>query len=258
MNQLMLSLISHEIEGKMVHQRAVDGYFNATAMCSAVGKQFADYRRLKTTEEFLTELSSDMGIPISQLVLSFKGNTSLYRQGTWVHPDIAINLAQWLSPKFAVAVSRWVRDWMAGKVKKGCLPYHIERYMANRADVPHTHFSMLNEMIFALIAPLETDGYRLPDDMLPDISMGKMFCKWLRDEKGLDTDKLPTYKHKYDDGRVVLAKLYPNAVLPDLRAHFHDEWMPKHAVDYFVKRDSSALPHLKKLLPSFEFKHLVD
>lgn len=161
MNQLMLALISHEIEGKLVHQRATDGYVNATAMCNAVGKLFADYRRLKATDEFLKELSSDMGIPISQLVLSFKGNTTQYQQGTWVHPDVAINLAQWLSPKFAVAVSRWVRDWMAGKVKKGALPYHIERYMANRQEIPPTHFSMLNEMIFALVAPLESDGYRL-------------------------------------------------------------------------------------------------
>lgn len=89
MNQLMLALISHEIEGKLVHQRASDGYVNATAMCNAVGKLFADYRRLKATDEFLKELASDMGIPISQLVLSFKGNTTQYQQGTWVHPDVA-------------------------------------------------------------------------------------------------------------------------------------------------------------------------
>lgn len=258
MNQLMLALISHEIEGKLVHQRASDGYVNATAMCNAVGKLFADYRRLKSTEEFLCELGSDMGIPISQLVLSFKGNSSQYQQGTWVHPDVAINLAQWLSPKFAVAVSRWVRDWMAGKVKKGAMPYHIERYMANRKEIPATHFSMLNEMIFALIAPLESDGYRLPDTLLPDISMGRMFCKFLREKKGVDTSKLPTYQHRYADGRVVDAKLYPNALLGDLRKHFYDEWMPKHALEYFEKRDSTALPHLKRLLPSVEFKHLVE
>ena len=90
----MLALISHEIEGKLVHQRAVDGYVNATAMCSAVGKQFFDYRRLKTTEEFLAQLGSDTGIPVSQLVISLKGNTSSYQQGTWIHPDAAIHLGR--------------------------------------------------------------------------------------------------------------------------------------------------------------------
>jgi len=54
-----------------------------------------------------------MGIPISELIQSFKGGRA-ENQGTWVHPDIAINLAQWLSPKFAVQVSRWVREWMSG------------------------------------------------------------------------------------------------------------------------------------------------
>lgn len=257
MNQLRLSLISHEIEGKLVHQRAVDGYVNATAMCKAVGKNFADYRRLGSSQAFLAELSSVVGIPITGLLISIQGGRP-QEQGTWVHPDIAINLGQWCSPKFAVAVSRWVRDWMAGSLGKGKMPYHIERYMANRKGVPPTHFSMLNEMIFALIAPLESEGYRLPENMLPDISMGRMFCKFLREKKGLDTGRLPTYQHRYADGRIVEAKLYPNSVLGDLRKHFYDEWMPKHAIEYFAERDSTALPHLKKLLPSVEFKHLVE
>ncbi|MDB6033061.1 MAG: KilA-N domain protein, partial [Verrucomicrobiales bacterium] len=53
MNQMVLALISHEIEGKVVPQRALDGYINATAMCKAVGKKFNDYSRLGSTEEFL-------------------------------------------------------------------------------------------------------------------------------------------------------------------------------------------------------------
>lgn len=35
--------------------------------------------------------------------------------GTYVHPRIAINLAQWLSPKFDVFVSGLVFDWMSKK-----------------------------------------------------------------------------------------------------------------------------------------------
>jgi len=227
-------------------------------MCAAVGKQFFDYRRLKSTDEFLWELARDTGIPVSQLVISLKGNTSDYQQGTRIHPDAAIHLGQWCSPKFAVAVARWVREWMSGKIGKGKLPYHIERYMANRSDIPHTHFSMLNEMIFGFIGQMEKDGYTLPETMIPDISMGLMFCKWLRTSKGIDTNSLPTYKHRYQDGRVVDAKLYPNSVLADFRRHFHEEWLPKHAIDYFRKRDPKALPFLQKLLPSVQFEQLSD
>ena len=38
-------------------------------------------------------------------------------QGTWVHPQVAINIAQWISPTFDVKVSGWVYEvMMTGKV----------------------------------------------------------------------------------------------------------------------------------------------
>lgn len=149
MTQLELALIPHKVEKTLVNQRAIDGYINATAMCKAAGKQFNDYSRLKTSQEFMKELSAATGIPVAQLIQTVMGGTP-NGQGTWVHPDIAIHLGQWCSPKFAVAVSQWVREWATGKAKPANLPYHIQRYMANRSEIPPTHFSMLNEMIFAL------------------------------------------------------------------------------------------------------------
>jgi hypothetical protein len=151
-------------------------------MCRAAGKQYGDYSRLSSTNAFLLELSRSTGIPVDQLTFIITTGANEER-GTWVHPDVAINLGQWCSPKFAVAVSQWVREWATGQSKPANLPYHIQRYMANRSEIPPTHFSMLNEMIFALIAPLESAGYTIPEDMLPDISTGRMFCKWLRELK---------------------------------------------------------------------------
>ena len=245
---LQLQLISHLVGTDLIHQRAVDGFVNATAMCKADGKQFADYARLGITRAFLSELSSDMGIPMSGLVVTIRGGPP-EAQGTWVHPDVAINLGQWCSPKFAVAVAKWVRDWFTGKIAPKTFPYHIRRYLANRNAIPVLHFSILNEMVFALIAPLEEAGYTLPDHLLPDISLGKMFCKWLRDEKRIVTDDLPTYRHEFEDGRVVFPKAYPIAVLADLRTHFHTTWLPFKAEKYFQERDPKALQYLPKLLP---------
>jgi len=247
MTQLELDLIPHEVENTLINQRASDGYVNATAMCKAVGKQFNDYSRQKSTQEFIGELSSATGIPVAKLIQSVMGGIT-EKQGTWVHPDIAIHLGQWCSPKFAVAVSQWVREWTLGKSKPQKMPYHIERYMANSQAIPVTHFSMLNEMIFALIAPLESSGYTVPDNMVPDISEGRMFCKWLREVMLVDTDSLPTYEHKFEDGRVVHPKLYPNELLPAFREHFHRVWLPQKAENYFSSKDTTALPHLKRIL----------
>ncbi|MDZ4689356.1 MAG: KilA-N domain-containing protein [Planctomycetaceae bacterium] len=248
-NQLLLALITHEVENAIIPQRAVDGYVDATAMCAACGKNFFDYKRLSSTTDFLDELYAETGIPVSELVVTKKGG-NVAERGTWVHPDVAINLGQWCSPKFAVAVSKWVRKWMAGKFASAKMPYHVQRYMVNMPKVPHTHFSMLNELTFNLIGPLELQGYTLPDNMVPDISEGKMFSQWLRDEKGVEPSEFLTYSHHYADGRVVQARLYPISLLEDFRKHFHGVWIPKRMMNYFKERDPKALQHFPAAFPA--------
>ncbi len=244
--QLPLPLVQYELETEVIHQRVRDGYVNATAMCKAADKQFNDYSRLKTTTPFLIELSAETGISVSELVQSIKGGVPTM-QGTWVHPQVAIHLAQWLSPQFAVKVTQWIFDWMSGKIPGGNLPYHLRRYMANFTNVPAGHFSILNEMTLSLIAPLEQMGYVLPDNMVPDISEGKMFSKWLR-ENGFDPDSMPSYQHSYEDGRVVNARAYPNSNLQHFRQHFIEVWMPERAIQYFGERDPESVPYLENLL----------
>ncbi len=102
-----------EANGVAISQRA-DNYFDATAMCRAYGKAFADYRRLQQTEEFLQALAGDMGIPISLLVRSVQGGP-YHERGTWVHQTVAIHLAMWCSPQFAVLVIGWAADLLQGR-----------------------------------------------------------------------------------------------------------------------------------------------
>ncbi|EGP42433.1 KilA-N domain-containing protein [Achromobacter insuavis] len=251
MTQIDLPVIPRLVEGSLIQQRAADGYINATAMCNAAGKKISHYFEVRSTKEFLAELALDTRMPLEQLVQILKGGNPAY-QGTWVHPQVAIHLAQWLSPKFAVQVAKWVYEWMSGGAPTGAtasaIPVHIQRYLANVSEIPRTHFSILNELTFSLVAPLEADGYSLPEKMVPDISQGRMFSDWLRKEKGIEPKSFPTYKHRYMDGRVVDARLYPNELLADFRRHFHEVWMPTKCHAYFAERDVKALPYLPKLL----------
>lgn len=256
--QQHFDLIPHPVQGGIIYQRPGDGYINATAMCQAAGRPWSRYWELPGSRAFAQELSSDLGIPISTLVQSIKGGHS-HVQGTWVHPQVAVNLAQWLSAKFAVMVSQWVYDWMSGKHPASVaetVPYHLRRYVANQPNVPVAHFSVLTEMTQLLIAPMEIMGYTLPEHMLPDISHGKMFCKWLRDVHEIDTDALPTYMHVFEDGRRVWPKAYPEQLLADFRRHFREEWLPNRAIDYFRGRDSEALQYLPKLIATNKPKKL--
>ncbi len=110
-------VLAHDLNGHVVGQRKADGFINATSLCKAAGKLWADYWRLGSTKEFLGELSGSMGIPIDQLTNSVLTGPNDLR-GTWVHPDVGINLAQWCSARFAVQVSKWVRELLAkGRVE---------------------------------------------------------------------------------------------------------------------------------------------
>jgi len=246
--QYAMKLIEHEVQGSPVQQRSSDGYVNATAMCRVAGKQFKHYNANAQTKAFFAALESEVGIPTTKLVQSVSGGD--YRiQGTWVHPQVAVHLAQWLSPVFAVRVSKWVYDWLSGQGTQSGYSYHLKRYTTNMENVPYGHWSMLQEMMIGLIGPMESRGYVLPENLLPDISEGRMFCKFLRDELAMDTDSLPTYRHDFEDGRVVYPKAYPNALLPAFRAHFFEVWLPEKSLSYFQGKDAKALEYLPYLLP---------
>lgn len=174
------------------------------------------------------------------------GETKL--QGTWVHPQVAINLGQWASPKFAVLVSKWVFEWLNGNVKsKTELPYHIRRYLINRSKIPPTHFSMLDQMTLKFLAPLEARGYILPASLLPDISLGKMFSSWLR-SNGYKPETFPAYIHEFDDGKrpPVNARLYPNELITSFNLELQS-WIEEKSLTYFQKRSVEALPYLKSI-----------
>jgi hypothetical protein len=249
-----LALIDHKIDNQAIGQRAHDGYVNATALCQASKKMLGHYLSNKTTKDFLVELSSDIGIPISALVQASKGGNPRL-QGTWVHPQVAINLGQWASPKFAVLVSKWVLEWMnGGGASNYEMPYHIRRYLVNRHKIPATHFSMLDQMTMKLLGALETKGYIIPAGLMPDISLGRMFSKWCRDN-GHNPDDFPAYEHVFDDGArpSVQARLYPNELMTPFNLQL-DDWIREgKALKYFSDRDQKSIGPLKEVfaeLPS--------
>jgi hypothetical protein len=97
--------------------RDTDNYVCLTDMANACGKQFGHWKALKSTESYLTALSSAVGKPIAELIVSKVGGVPEL-QGTWGHPKIAIRFAQWCSDEFAVQVDFWIEELMTkGKVE---------------------------------------------------------------------------------------------------------------------------------------------
>lgn len=90
--------------GTPISRRTTDGYVNATAMCKANGKRWADFRESASATAYTEALSRKTEIPVYDLILSKPG------EGTWVHPDVATELARWISPDFSVFVNQWFRE----------------------------------------------------------------------------------------------------------------------------------------------------
>lgn len=98
------------LNGTAVLAREGDNYINATQLCQAGGKLFSNWKGLESTKEFMTAISRRKNIPEADLLDVKRGNSTKFTQGSWVHPLLAINLAQWISPDFAVQVTEWIYE----------------------------------------------------------------------------------------------------------------------------------------------------
>lgn len=100
-------------------------------MCVKHGKKINDWLRTNEVLELFLALAEDLGIQVKcqnsrnleALRLSASDYTKMFPgmiiskggspetgSGTWLHPDLAIQLAMWCNPKFALQVIRWVRE----------------------------------------------------------------------------------------------------------------------------------------------------
>lgn len=239
--QPRLDLIPHDYRGEIIAQRATDGYINATAMCKAAGKNWADYNRLGSTKDFLAELTSEMGIPITELIQSvIGGNAAL--QGTWVHPQVATHLAQWASPRFAVLVSKWVLEWMTGADRADrAWSIFNERLDLIHDRVPAGYFCVFRETA-DLYAALIRGGINPGLKILIDISVGKVWARHWRSANLADQfGRELKFEHYYPDfyrqaiSNPQMPNCYPEDVLPTFRRWLRDVYIPEKMPNYLKR-----------------------
>jgi hypothetical protein len=109
----MLNFISRKFNDKTIRFDPKDRRVCLTDICTAAGKNVADFLRLQNTTDYINALSRTMGIPMMMLLEVARGNT-----GTWGHPQLAIKCAAWCSPDFEVLVTTWVYEILTtGKVE---------------------------------------------------------------------------------------------------------------------------------------------
>jgi hypothetical protein len=111
-------------------------------------------------------------IPIIDILQSVKGG-SIDTQGTFAHPDIAIQIAQWVSPEFAIQVSRWTRELLVtGSVKLGeeKTDEEIEEKFRSRLGIDARPYYDKDALYFGRFDPIEESDVEIPE--------GKFLCKF--------------------------------------------------------------------------------
>jgi transposase-like protein len=134
LNQLTLNNI-------IIESRENDHFINATQLCKANNKLFGNWIDQKSSKELIKALedtlkneleistqmnnnlkNSNIGIPILDRSTQIHNNSKLTKvkvidvkvggnhSGSWIHPDLAIPLAQWVSPPFSIQVTKWIRE----------------------------------------------------------------------------------------------------------------------------------------------------
>lgn len=99
---------------------------NGTDMAKRFNKRVSDWVNLKQTTELTNSLSAKTGIPVTELMIVNQGGNN---QGTWLHEDLALVLAQWLSSDFYL----WCNDRIKELMRYGmtATPDTIEKMIAD-------------------------------------------------------------------------------------------------------------------------------
>jgi hypothetical protein len=90
-----------------------DGFISGTEMCRVRNKKFNDWSRLQSTKDLITALEDDLSDTIlitGNTVLKFIDVKIGKYGGAWIHPDLAVNLAEWIDKVFAIKVGRFIRE----------------------------------------------------------------------------------------------------------------------------------------------------
>lgn len=231
-------LVPHSYQGSIIQQRPDDGYINATAMCKAAGKLWGHYAENASTKAFLAALQGSIGNPMDPIVRTIAAGPNEER-GTWVHPQVAVNLAQWLSPQFAVKVSQWVVDWMTGLRPTDRIWAQFEDRVALVYDnVPLGYFSIFRE-ISDLFAAMITNGADFGTRMILDLSVGGCWgAHWRKMNLDAKFGPRALYPHSYPSyfpqswSNPQDAWCYPEDAIPTFKRWLREEYVPNKMPKY--------------------------
>lgn len=242
-NRSTIVVRTHELCGTVVQQRETDGYINATQLCKAAGREFYNYQRTQHGNDYIEALSLKPNLIGLELV-QVKSGKPENGGGTWVHPKVAIHLAQWLSPEFALQVTDWVIELMTkghvsvtpaqprhwyDRIRETWNPH--SRYVRKRFPGMFTVASELAVQIMTMEDMLHLHNMCTNKEDRPDISIGLRWSR-RRDELGWHEARFEAPLRLNEQNTEVMVKVYPHIELKEFHKWFCGIYMPSNFIAY--------------------------
>jgi prophage antirepressor-like protein len=152
-----------------------------------------------------------------------------------------------------------IRKTGAYSIRGSVVPAFIRRYNLNWNRIESGYFSVISELAIRLYGRLEHVGYILKDvgikgkEIRPDVSVGKLFASWVKENMPDKANDFKTYKHLFENGHEIDgARQYMDSLLADFNKYVDRIWLRDHAYKYLKDRDPDALEYLPKLIPDLK------
>ena len=192
---------------------------------------------------------------IKEMDLLFIPESDLYRLILKSQLPSAEKFEDWIVEKVLPSIRK---KGYYGDIDRKSPSNFILRYDLNFGKLDTGYFSVISELYTRLFVKFHILGYDIPDrtfdntEIRPDTSIGKLFPKYLHKNYPELENEYKMYRHTFPNynNKTVDARQYKMCVLHIFIKYVEEEWIPKHAYDYFNKRDKKALEYLPKLIES--------
>lgn len=98
----MVSIVEREYAPALKVEFTSDGWFCATTAAARFGKRPIAWLRLPETKRYIAALCRRSEVSKSHFIITQRGRSQRFTQGTWFHPKLAVPFARWIDADFAV------------------------------------------------------------------------------------------------------------------------------------------------------------
>ncbi len=117
----------------------VDGFNENRVAMGLTPRRLDDYWRMESTNEFLEALENQTRESTGLLEKQTSENGGLLKsikrgklnKGTWVAPEIFVDIAMWLNPQFKVKILKWVVDGLLNARNGSGVQYALMNLTSN-------------------------------------------------------------------------------------------------------------------------------